>query len=50
MASATRGLAARINRFLGANKAEMHAFDNMQEGEDFFGLGNEDTVPANESL
>lgn len=50
MASATRGLAARINRFLGANKAEMHVFDNMQEGEDFFGLGNEDTVPANESL
>jgi hypothetical protein len=50
MVSATRGLAARINRFLAANKAEMHAFDDMQEGEDFFDLGNEDMVPANDNL
>ena len=50
MASATGGLAAGINQFLGANEAETYAFNDMEEDDNFFGLENDDQFSVNEDL
>lgn len=48
MASATDGLAAGINRILGAHEAEPYAFDDMEEDNNLFSLENNDQFSVNE--